>query len=158
MLRNMPLKYVSQWEEKSFGRPRSCRRRRPACVLHKMAAAINIRRPQKRLTRAITLFLLVCAIEKCRGDSIMVDDMKHFRASLLQDDEFWRGHKMMLGHQHLFPDEVKQTAATTGLVVASRPSHRRAATNSGEMITDHYVQLQGKIWMDLLEEKQIRVL
>ena len=83
MLRNMPLKYVSQWEEKSFGRPRSCRRRRqPAYVLrllHKMAAAINIRRPQKRLTCAITLFLLVCAIEKCRGDSIMVDDMKHFR-------------------------------------------------------------------------------
>ena len=59
-------------------------------LLHKMAAAINIRRPQKRLTCAITLFLLVYAlcsdgggdsmyIEKCRGDSIMVDDMKHFR-------------------------------------------------------------------------------
>ena len=64
----------------------------------------------------------------------------------------------MLGHPHLFSDEVKQTAATSGLVVATRPRHRRAATNSGEMITDHYVQLQGKIWMGLLEEKQIRVL
>ena len=64
----------------------------------------------------------------------------------------------MLGHQHLFPDDVKQTAATTGLV-ASRPRRRRAASNSGKMITDHFVQLQGnKIWMDLLEEKQIIVL
>ena len=62
---------------------------------------------------------------------------------------------MMLGHPHLFPDEVKQTASTSGLVVASRPRHRRAATNSGEMITDHYVQLQGKIWMDLLEETKL---
>lgn len=53
---------------------------------------------------------------------------------------------MMLGHQQ-FPDEVNPA---TGLARA----RRQPTASSGEMISDHFMQLQGKMWIYIYGTKK----